>query len=241
MKLFRLLKADEIEVRIQSVKNNGCIVLLYKDARCDMNILDETFGAENWQRKHELINGNLFCNVGIRFNDNWIWKQDVGVESNTEKEKGQASDSFKRACFNWGIGRELYSSPFIWIKLADNEISQGKCYAKFFVKEIEYNEKEEISKLIIVDEKGVQRYSMNPNIKMQQAIQEPKQPTQKQTLTPPTTKNESQKDYRDLLIRKLHALGIDMAIYAKEHGLNAKSTQEEFKKACEELDKGVIK
>ena len=131
---FRALRADEIECRIGTVKEGkGVSLLLYKDARCDMNILDETVGPENWQRNHEVVNGNLFCNVGIRIEPSpenrfdWVWKQDVGTESNTEAEKGQASDSFKRACFNWGIGRELYTAPFIWISGA------GK-YDKFWVK-----------------------------------------------------------------------------------------------------------
>lgn len=118
---FRTLKAKEIECRVATCKENGVSILLYKDARCDMNILDETVGPENWTRSHELINGNLFCNVGINIRYDkqdsalWVSKQDVGTESSTEKEKGQASDSFKRACFNWGIGRELYTAPFIWI------------------------------------------------------------------------------------------------------------------------------
>lgn len=112
---IRDLRADEVEVRVAMVNEKGCTLLLYKDARCDMNILDETFGMENWQRKHELINGNLFCSVGIRFSGEWVWKQDVGVESYTEKEKGQASDAFKRSCTNVGIGRELYTAPFIWV------------------------------------------------------------------------------------------------------------------------------
>lgn len=129
---FRDLTADEIEVRVQSIKvrkgePTGAILLLYKNARCDMNILDETVGAENWQREHYDCKGNLFCRVGIRCPKHpettegkptttaWVWKSDCGVESNTEAQKGEASDSFKRACFNWGIGRELYTSPFIWI------------------------------------------------------------------------------------------------------------------------------
>lgn len=109
---FRELRADEIDVRIQSIKKNSksvyAIFLLYKDARCDMNILDETVGPSRWKRSHDVINGNLFCNVSIYDEDihEWITKQDVGTESNTEKEKGQASDSFKRACVNWGIGRD---------------------------------------------------------------------------------------------------------------------------------------
>lgn len=180
MKKFRLLRADEIDARIQSVnvQKKGCGVLLYKDARCDMNILDETVGCENWQRSHEIIDGNLYCNVGINFKnddgfDRWVWKQDVGTESNTEKEKGQASDSFKRACFNWGIGRELYTAPFIWIQLNDDEIVNGKCYAKFIVKEITYNDKEEIKSVVIVDEKGNQRYPKVNNQPKSQPIQQP--------------------------------------------------------------------
>ena len=116
MKKIRELRADEIEVRVGIVKKNGISLLLYKDALCDMNILDETFGITGWQRKHELINGALFCTVSIKGeNGEWISKQDVGVESYTEAVKGAASDSFKRPCFNIGIGRELYTAPFIWI------------------------------------------------------------------------------------------------------------------------------
>ena len=136
---FRLLRPDEVECRVARViGEKGVMLLLYKDARCDMNILDETVGAESWQRNHELINGNLFCNVGILIGDQWVWKQDVGVESNTEKEKGQASDSFKRACFNWGIGRELYTAPdmVVW---DPSLIKDGKCYEAFRVEEIQYD------------------------------------------------------------------------------------------------------
>ena len=149
---FRLLKADEIDVRIAMVKANGISLLLYKDARCDMNILDETVGPANWQRSHEVVNGNLFCNVSIKCGDEWITKQDVGTESYTEKEKGQASDSFKRACFNWGLGRELYTAPFIWVNAGDCTISNNKCYDRFYVKEIGYNNRK-ISYLVIANSK----------------------------------------------------------------------------------------
>lgn len=148
--MFRLLWADEIDCRISTIKENGLSLLLYKNARVDQTILDETVGPERWQRSHELINGNLFCNVGIRFERKdgyfeWVWKQDVGTESYTEKEKGQASDSFKRACFNWGIGRELYTAPFIWIgsdKCKITQKSDGKymSYDRFSVGEIEYTD-----------------------------------------------------------------------------------------------------
>lgn len=226
MKLFRLLRADEIEARIQSVQKNGCVVLLYKDARCDMNILDETFGASNWQRNHEIIDGNLYCNVGIRFkNENgfneWVWKQDVGTESNTEKEKGQASDSFKRACFNWGIGRELYTSPFIWIQLDEKEIVNGKCYTKFIVKEIEYNDKEEIVKVVIVDDKGKQRFPKVEN--------KPKKE--------PKTSQEDNTDYKTLIANYIEENGFDKLEFCKEHKLNAKSTQAQFKAVWEKVGK----
>lgn len=142
MKQFRALTAGDIECRVSTVSDKGCSLLLYKDARCDMKILDETVGPENWKRSHELINGNLFCNVSLwdEGKKEWVTKQDVGTESYTEKEKGQASDSFKRACFNWGIGRELYTAPFIWIKSGDVTLAQknGKSttYDKFSVEQI---------------------------------------------------------------------------------------------------------
>lgn len=149
---FRDLTEKEIDVRVSTCSEKGVSLLLYKDARCDMNILDETVKPENWQRSHELINGNLFCNVAINVNYDkekepvWVSKQDVGVESYTEKEKGQASDSFKRACFNWGIGRELYTAPFIWVNAADANIVENKgkktTYDKFSVEQIIIKDKQ---------------------------------------------------------------------------------------------------
>lgn len=143
MKQFRALTADDIECRVSTVSDKGCSLLLYKDARCDMKILDETVGPENWKRSHELINGNLFCNVSLwdEGKKEWVTKQDVGTESYTEKEKGQASDAFKRACFNWGIGRELYTAPFIWIKSENVTLTQKNnnkftTYDKFRVTQI---------------------------------------------------------------------------------------------------------
>ena len=116
---FRALRADEVDARISTFKEGkGLSLLLYKDARCDMRVLDETVGPECWQREHYECKGNLFCRVSIKLPDwpEWISKSDCGSESNTEAETGEASDSFKRACFNWGLGRELYTAPFIWVK-----------------------------------------------------------------------------------------------------------------------------
>lgn len=113
---FRPLREDEIDVRVAQINEKGAQLLLYKDARCDMNILDEEVGAMNWQRQHSRDNANCTVSIWDTERSMWISKEDTGTESNTEKEKGLASDSFKRACVNWGIGRELYTSPFIWIK-----------------------------------------------------------------------------------------------------------------------------
>lgn len=161
---IRKLKSSEIELRVGTARKDGCSLLLYKDARCDMRILDEVFGPMNWQRSHQLIDGNLYCSVSVKdSNGEWVSKQDVGTESFTEKEKGQASDSFKRACFNWGIGRELYTAPFIWIKLNSNEVTEknGKpqINVKFYVKSIDYSDSGDIKTLVIVDDKGVERFS----------------------------------------------------------------------------------
>ena len=160
---FRDLRADEIEVRIQSVKPNGIVLLLYKDARVDMRILDETVGAERWQREHYECKGNLYRRIGIHciFLEKggewqWVWKSDCGVESNTEAQKGEASDSFKRAGFNWGIGRELYTSPFIWVPATKCNIENGKCFDRFAVEKIRIEDKK-ITGLSIINEKTNER------------------------------------------------------------------------------------
>lgn len=150
---FRKLRADEIDVRVGGVAQDarGAWLLLYKDARCDMNILDETVGVYGWQRHHEVIGGNLYCTISLWDEEKkmWIEKQDVGTESNQDKEKGQASDAFKRACFNLGIGRELYTAPFTWV--SDNSISDKKDWnkKKFKVSHISYDEFGKINELEI--------------------------------------------------------------------------------------------
>ena len=156
MKLaFRDLRADEIDCRIAQVKSNGLSLLLYKDARCDMNILDETVGPFNWQRTHTRDNANCIVSIYDEDKKQWVSKEDTGTESNTEKEKGLASDSFKRACFNWGIGRELYTAPFIWIDASNFNVTNGKCYDKFAVSEIKIENKKIVYlKIINTSKKG---------------------------------------------------------------------------------------
>lgn len=155
MKLeFRTLRAEEIECRIGTISAKGLTLLLYKDARVDQNILDETVGCLNWQRRHCRDNQNCIVSIWDDEKKQWIEKEDTGTESNTEKEKGLASDSFKRACVNVGIGRELYTAPFIWISANDaniQTIQNGKCRCndKFFVEAIRYDENKNIVALSI--------------------------------------------------------------------------------------------
>lgn len=143
--MFRDLKENEIDVRVAMCKENGVSLLLYKDARCDMNILDETVGQFNWKREHLRDNSNCIVSIWDKEKRQWISKEDTGSESNTEKEKGLASDSFKRACFNWGIGRELYTAPFIWVTADKCSIKNfnGKysCSDKFVVEKIKIENK----------------------------------------------------------------------------------------------------
>ena len=213
---FRLLRADEIECRVQTCKEKGVSLLLYKDARCDMNILDETVGELQWQRDHKELKGNVYCGVGILYNqlDEWIWKWDAGAESYTEKEKGEASDSFKRACVNWGIGRELYTSPFIWIdakdckKLKQNDKKIWQCFDRFSVRDIGYYGGA-IDYLVIQNDKGAIVY--------QHGDADPKQ--------------RMRQHYRDYCMKN----GIDEKESAKRFELTKESTAEDFEKAIEEL------
>lgn len=158
--MFRLLRADEIDVRVSTVSEKGVSLLLFKDARCDQNILDETVGIMNWKKSYQLIDGQLFCTIEIWDDQKkqWIGKQDVGVEGNTEAEKSRASDAQKRSAFAFGIGRELYTAPFIWVPANKCQITTGKngkptCYDKFFVEKISYDERNRICELYIANNK----------------------------------------------------------------------------------------
>jgi hypothetical protein len=232
-----LLKSSDIECRVQQVKQSWdkksveAVLLLYKDARCDMRYLDMLYGVSGWQRHHRLIGDRLYCTVEV-WDENkqqWIAKEDVGTESNTEKEKGQASDAFKRACFNIGIGRELYTAPLIKITLNEKEYSKDdnsgkyKSFASFTVKEIEYDDERQISNLVIVDRFGNVRYT----------YQQGKTDTQtpKKQATP-----KKQPTAREKLIVKLKEKGIDATEYAKEKGLSGKTTAAEFEKLLAELE-----
>ena len=168
---FRLLNADEIDCRINKIDEKALTLLLYKDARCDMRILDETVGPMNWQRKHSRDNANCTVEIWDSSKAQWVGKEDTGTESYTEKEKGLASDSFKRAGFNWGIGRELYSAPKS-IKIYANQCNikkgnNGKfaCYDEFKVEKIVCNDKREISGISIINATTGKRVFVWPSTK----------------------------------------------------------------------------
>lgn len=144
---FRYLKPEEVEVRVGQCSDKGCSLLLYKTARTDMTLLDETYGPDCWQCDYKSIDGKLYCGIGVFFVncDDWVWKWDTGTESNMEAQKGEASDAFKRAGFRWGIGRELYTSPRIWVGPDKCRLKMGKngkmqCFDDFRVTEMEVDD-----------------------------------------------------------------------------------------------------
>lgn len=171
-KAVRNLRADEIECRVGTISEKGLSLLLYKDARVDQNLLDECYGTLGWQRKHERIGESIYCTVSVKDdNGEWVSKQDVGTESYSDAVKGAASDSFKRACFNFGIGRELYTAPFIWISADKADIhNDGKRYITrehFSVSHIAYGENKTIKELEIVNKRGVVVYTYSTDIQKQ--------------------------------------------------------------------------
>ena len=220
---IRLLKASEIECRVGSVKNNGMSLLLYKDARADMKILDETFGFDGWKREHQLIDGKLFCTVSIWSDKRgeWITKQDVGTESNAEKEKGQASDAFKRACVNFGIGRELYTSPFIWVKGYEK-------YEKFNVKEIGYNEDREINYLVITDSKGNECFKFGKKTK---------QNIKNKDVAIDAIIDDEQKKELFLVAKGLDTKIVKEILYSFGFENSSEITKKEFKNVCDSIEK----
>lgn len=148
---FRNLYPTEIQVRPTDTKYKGsCTLLLYQDARCGMDILDETIGSDKWQKEYYEVKGNVYCKIGILTDNGWVWKADCGMESNVDAAKGEASDAFKRACVSWGIGRELYSGPRIKIDCPDKYYYNDKLSMTFYVQSIKYEGKT-ITEITICD------------------------------------------------------------------------------------------
>lgn len=210
--LFRKLRASEIECRVKQCTAKGVLLLLYKDSRCDMNILDESIGPMDWQCEYSRENANCKVSIWDGEKNQWISKEDTGTESNTEAEKGLASDSFKRACFKWGIGRELYTAPFIWInakdckKLKQNDKGVWQCFDKFKVRCIDYDNSV-ISYLVIENEKHEVVFTYG---------------------SPETSP-------RKKLTQYCNECGIDPYEVAQKYSINKKSSDEEIEKALEDL------
>lgn len=214
MEKIRKLTADEIEAKVKQVSEKGCQLLLYKTARTDRQILDEAFGAMNWTSDYKEIKGNLYCGIGCRESEEkpFVWKWDCGVESREDGEgnekKGEASDSFKRAGFQWGIGVELYTSPFIWVNVEtiQQETRTGKKvwvlkdkFLRFSVAHIKCDDETgKICELLIVDDKGNELFSF-PKKKQQKPE---KTEFEKQATAEKTARTKALKAGKDLPAQK---------------------------------------
>ncbi len=220
-KLNTPLPIESVDFRVQSINKGGyATILAYKDARVDMNRLDEVVGCMNWKREHIIIDGSMYCRVSIRNSatGEWIPKEDVGTESMADKEKGLASDSFKRACFNWGIGRELYDYPRIQIKLLKNEFEDkgGKIYPtyefdlKSWIWNASFDAKNKLISLSVTDTKGSIRWSWKAGTANVQPIADPEPPKQEEP------KEKIKKKVEDSAIPALIE-------YAKANGLTFKA------------------
>lgn len=187
---FPLLRADQIEAKVKKVTEKGANILLYKTARVDMDMLDEVIGPANWQNDYREVKENMYCGIAVNCDGEWVWKWDCGTESRADGEgnekKGEASDAFKRAGFRWGIGRELYTSPFIFIKAENVEIVPNgggyklkNPFERFKVAEINYDENRRVSGLVIVNSRGIEVFKWG-NVTYS-APKEPKKAAQKKT------------------------------------------------------------
>lgn len=241
---IRLLRSDEIECRIGTISEKGLSLLLYKDARADMKILDEAFGLMDWKRQHVLIGGNLYCVVSVWDGEKkqWIDKMDVGTESYTEKEKGQASDSFKRACVSVGIGRELYTAPFIWVPVSKTDIRKRQegnrekfyTYDKFSVRDISYNDNREITGLVIINQAGSVVYSLEERGGSAQK----KTADKAKTAAAGKTK-EAGNDFIKVINKELERTGVALDAVLERYGVSslAEMSESTYKKAINSLKK----
>lgn len=215
---FRLLRADEIDARVSQITARSVMLLLYKDARCDMNILDETVGPMNWQRSHSRENANCTVSIWDKEKGQWVSKEDTGTESNAEKEKGLASDSFKRACTNWGIGRELYTAPSLFFPIEDtnagkNQSGKVGCYDHFIVNEIEYTGRN-IAYVKITDTNTGKTYERGKKAGARSERQRSAAPSATPAAVP-----DPQESVHHLLELKLREDGIAPSWFCDKHGI----------------------
>ena len=230
-KKIRNLNPEEIDCRVGAIMEQGISLLLYKDARVDQTILDEVFGIYGWQRRHNMIGSELYCILSIWDDEKqqWVEKEDVGIESDYQKAKGAASDSFKRACFNVGIGRELYSAPFIYVPLNKVRIDDknGKKAVKdsFSVKSIETSEDKIITALEITNQRGEAVYTYRLNRKQEKPVheEEPQEPLSTEEI--------------QLLYMELGRTGVPVQQILSRYGITAiqQMDQKTYKKAISAL------
>lgn len=235
-KSIRLLRADEIECRVATVSAKGVSLLLYKDARVDQNILDETFGIFGWKREHTQIGNALFCTVSIRReNGEWVSKQDVGTESFAEPTKGAASDSFKRACFNIGIGRELYTAPFLWVPAEKTDIRQknGKYIVQdhFQVSYIDYDAKRCITAVEIQNERGQTVFTTGVKNKMEEG--------KKKEVSAKTAKSSITAVQERRLRKEMERTGVEEAAICQRYEINGIKEMDKdiYERALKALEK----
>lgn len=216
-KLKEPLKIEDVDFRIQSISNNGyACIISYKDARVDMNRLDAICGV-NWQDDYKILNNELYCGIAIKVNDEWIWRWDVGIESNTEKVKGRASDAFKRAAYRWGIGRELYNHPRIYVQLKPEEYttdgSKGRQSNKLKLDkwkwDVSYDDGGNVLHLTAHDQYGNLRYSFPDRQPQQQSqqpapVQQPVQPSGEKPMLNKMNGKGMSKQWQKIVQRILH-------------------------------------
>lgn len=206
---FKDLEASDVEVRVARCTEKGCQLLLYKDARCDMRLLDAAVEPEGWQCDYSRIGETLYCRVGVKCDGEWVWKEDCGVPSNMEADKGEASDAFKRACTKWGIGRELYTAPFVWVPSDLCELSKGKngkfqCLDRFIVTKLKVKDKRIVDLEIVNDTKKKTAWSMLKPAKARKAAPHKK----------------------DDVVAAKHALWASCKAYAERHGAEARAVSD---------------
>lgn len=230
-KKIRNLNPEEIDCRVGAIMEQGISLLLYKDARVDQTILDEVFGIYGWQRRHNMIGSELYCILSIWDDEKqqWVEKEDVGIESDYQKAKGAASDSFKRACFNVGIGRELYSAPFIYVPLnkvrMDDKNGKKTVKDSFSVKSIETSADKIITALEIANQRGEIVYTYRLNRKQEKPVreEEPQEPLSTEEI--------------QLLYMELGRTGVPVQQILSRYGITAiqQMDQKTYKKAISAL------
>jgi len=224
---FRLLRADEIEVRIASCNKGGVQLLLYKNARVDANILDEALGAYGWKKRYTRDNRNCIISIWDSEKNCWIDKEDTGTESYSEAEKGLASDSFKRAGFAWGIGRELYTAPNIFIFASElasfqNDGVRCKCYDSFRVIEVVYNVNRTIKSVLIENIGTHKSYRFeNPDLEYRTIILEENPVAANTTAEAPKNYRRITKKQQQELLEKCNKDAVDIVALCNLYKVNS--------------------